>query len=157
MLSLAFVSSFILTSLIPSLETDPAKFFAEVFDAVSKGNWKYVAALGVIALGFAARKWGSKLLPALSSGKWAWTMVVGIAVVGAVGNGLAADRVHSISDVLSVVLQGAFVGFSATGIWKGAKEWLKKQGVVVVLNPVEPSDPAPKPAPKPTPKPNPEQ
>lgn len=121
------ISTLVLFALLapPDPGNDLQGFLREIFTAVQAGNWKYVAALAIIAAVFAVRKWGSKLVPALAKGKWAWATTVLIGALGALGNALAAGApLGGFVGVLSILGSGAFVGAGAAGLFKGASEWL---------------------------------
>lgn len=112
----------------PDPGSDLQGFLREIFESVQNHNWKYLAALGVIAVVFAMRKWGVKLVPALAKGRWAWTLAILVGALGALGNALAAGTpLGGAIGVLSILGSGAFVGASAAGLWKGVSEWSKSE------------------------------
>jgi hypothetical protein len=108
----------------PDPTSDTQGFIRDVFQAVQGGNWRYVAALAVIALVAAARKYGP---PILTQGRWAWAFAVALGAVGALGTALASSvPLGGVVGVLSILASGAFTGVGAAGIVKGAKEWTAK-------------------------------
>lgn len=105
---------------VPDVAADTGGYAKEVFTAVTKKNWKYLAALILIALVSLTRKYGPK---SLSTGKAAWASAVGLGVAGAIGTGLAAGL--GVKDALDpqVLINGATNGLIAAGLWKGWNEW----------------------------------
>lgn len=107
----------------PSDPTAP-DFYAKVFAEIAAHNWRYVAALSVIFFTFLLRTYASNLIPALKKGKWIWTVAVLGSALAALSTHLLSNApVGGVSGILSVLMYGAFVGLSAAGIVKGAKEF----------------------------------
>jgi hypothetical protein len=103
--------------------SDP-NFFALLFEAITKKNWQFVAALVVIALNallvYVDKATGDNTW--LDKGFWKWGMAVLLSVLGAVGTHLLSNAPISLSSVLNAIAQGAFVGVGAAGIYTGAQK-----------------------------------
>lgn len=118
-----FGLSLSLYAALPDPTSDFPAFLTWMFDAVTQGQWKYVAA-GVLILSVGASKlYGAKYLPFLTKGRWVWLYTVLSSAMVALAVGLGADQIPSFSAGLAAFLSGAFVGLAGTGIHKGMKEW----------------------------------
>lgn len=108
----------------PTPKVSDPNFFALLFDAITKGNWQFVAALVVIALN-AFLIWIDDVTGKdtwLDKGFWKWGMAILLSMLGALGTHLLANTPTSWLSVLNALAQGAFVGVGAAGIYTGAQK-----------------------------------
>lgn len=108
--------------LVPNPGADPLGFFQAVFSAITSANPKLVAALIVLGLVFAVRKWGAKLVPALASGKAA--VIASLLLGGAYAVSAAfVDGVFpaTFSGIVALLLEGMMLSFTASGVFSQVK------------------------------------
>lgn len=100
---------------IPAEPTDDVAAIASlVLTAVTRGNWAAVAALAVVLLVWAARRFGGGLWPWLLTPRGGATLVLLWSIAGAMATALLAGQPLSLGLVLSALTTGAV----ATGIRK---------------------------------------
>jgi hypothetical protein len=88
-----------------------AEFFSTVLQAVQSKNYALLAALGVIAVVWAARKFGGSKFPALKTAKAAILLTLATSLAGAVGAALLAGTPLS----LKLGLDALGIAFAAAG------------------------------------------
>lgn len=118
----------------------------EVFQAVQTGNWALAAALGLVGVCWALRRWGPRLLPAswgaaLASDAGGAVLVLLTGVAGAVAAALGSG--HGLS--LDVLRRAFEVGFAAAGGYATAKKigkavlsWLARRTAPSSTSPTSP-------------------
>jgi hypothetical protein len=103
-------------------DPESANFFGDVYHAVANHNWRYVAAAGIIGVVFLARRY---FKTKLTKGKWAWLTTIVVGCLGALVTYLLSNTPVSASGVFGAVLNGAFLGSGAAGLYKGFSEWTR--------------------------------
>lgn len=97
----------------------------QIFDAVMGGQWTLVAALALMLVVFALRKFGAARLPWLASDAGGAVAVLLTSVLGAVATALTAGEVLS----PALLLKALQVGFAAAGGWAVLKKALLPLGM----------------------------
>ncbi len=85
-------------------------FLERVLEAVKSSNWRMLAALAVIALVYAARRWASRVWPWLATDRGGAALVLATAMLGAVVNTWGAGKAMSLQMVLSALQIGFLAG-----------------------------------------------
>lgn len=101
-------------------DLDLEAFATSVLNAVQHGNWALVAALAVLALVWAARRFGGNKFPFLRSDAGGAVLALAMATAGAVVTALSAGSALSIALFLGALK----VGFVAAGGWSTVKKLL---------------------------------
>ena len=97
---------------------DVEVFAKSVLGAVQSSNWRLLAALGVVGVVFALRKWGGKKWPFLATDRGGAALALAFGVACAFSNAFAAGQVPS----LSLLMTGLSVGLTAAGGWSVVKK-----------------------------------
>jgi hypothetical protein len=99
---------------------DPAGFAKDTYDAVKSGQWWLLASLIVIALTWAARKWGAKLVPWLKTDRGGTVLAFAVAFLGGLAHAVAAEGSPS-WEMLQTSLK---VALGAVGGYTGLRKTL---------------------------------
>lgn len=119
---------------VPDPTADPAGFLALVVGALQAREWVVLAALMVVGLVAAVRKWGPS--------QWAWLRQdrggAALALVWGVVVAVAASLIGGAAPSGRMLLDGALLGATAAGGWTLVKK---------ILFPSDARKPAPSPSP----------
>lgn len=107
---------------VPDPGDDPGGFLSAVYDAVRGGKWLGAVALLVVALVWAARRWGGKMVPWLRTDRGGAVLALAVSVLGALANAVLAGEGVPGWGVLWSALQ---VGFLAAGGFAVVKKILR--------------------------------
>lgn len=102
---------------LPSPDT-PSDFIANVVDSVKGGNWRALAALGIVVLVWATRKFGAKYWDFLGTDKGGAALVLFAGILSQIAVVIFGH------DPLSVktIINGVVLGFTAAGGWVVVKK-----------------------------------
>jgi hypothetical protein len=92
---------------------DPGAFFTAIVAAIQGGQWRVVAVLGVVALVWAAKRYGSKWWPFLGTSRGGALLALVAGVVSTFGPALVAGTPFSVKLLLDALL----LGVTAAGGW----------------------------------------
>ena len=104
---------FIVAQGVPPSPDDLSAFFKAVVDAVQGGQWRVVAVLGVVALVWAAKKFGAKWLPVLATSRGGALL----AVLGGIVSTFAPALLSGTPFTLKLALDALLLGITAAGGW----------------------------------------
>ena len=104
----------------PDIEKDPGGFAGEVLAAAKNGEWRLLSGLVLIALVWATRRWGSKLVPWFSTDRGGAALVLGLALLGGVATTLFEGAPLSMGLLANVVS----MAMTAAGGWAIVKKLL---------------------------------
>lgn len=103
---------------LPDPEADGMGFLKTIVDAAMSRNWAWLAALALVAVVWALRRFAGGKLPWLKTDRGGAVLVLATSVVGALATSLGAGKALG----GEVVLQAVYVGFMAAGGFT----WLKR-------------------------------
>jgi len=92
---------------------DPNAFFGAIVTAVQGGQWRVVAVLAVVALVWAAKRWGSTYWPFLGTSRGGALLALAAGLVSTLGPALVAGTPFS----LKLLLDALLLGVTAAGGW----------------------------------------
>lgn len=98
---------------IPDLDKDPGGFLASILAAAKSGQWRLLAAGLLMALVWAARRFGAKAWPWLATDRGGAALVMLLAILGGIATTLGA------SDTITfgLFVNSLSVAFTAAGGW----------------------------------------
>lgn len=102
------------------VEKDPGGYAASMLDAAKSGKWRLFAAGLLIALVWAARRWGASVVPWLKTDRGGATLVLVLALLGGVATTLADGADLS----FALVVNSLSMAFTAAGGFAVVKKLL---------------------------------
>lgn len=100
------------------MEFDFVSAAKSIVDAAHAGNWKLVVAACLVAIVYAARRWGGAYWSFLKTDRGGAALALLGGVFGVVATGLGAGKELS----MALILDGLAMGFTAAGGWAAAKK-----------------------------------
>lgn len=107
---------------------DLATLANQVVEAITHGNWALVAALVIVIITLALRRWGGQYLPWLNS-KWAGVL---IPLLGSIAGAVATALMGGLPLTAGLLLKAVIVGVIAIGGFSAAKNAGQAAGLVPV-------------------------